>query len=358
MTITTLTEAFNLSCSANSYALARSGTGTIPVGSLFYVGQYGSGGSWSIDQSFLHFDTSAVPREGVTKVKLILPITNVYDGGATLEVRAHAWTSKGAGAYVPGDQIASKQLLGSAVVTGIGDVVIEIDPALVTANFKLMICSSSQANNIAQNGQAGFQNSMTTTGARLVFEGIAPPDPVHEIPLMPGSTYLASYSANYQTSREGGGVVVSQWGWIGQYFGGQYEANQVMIGFDPSSLSGQITTANLVLNIFESYGPITLEVRDHIWVAGSVSSFVPGSQLASKRLAGSLFLEAGRTGEVVIPVNLTGMTAPFKFVLAISDQTNGIAPTADNSVRFTTGRLEVKLAPTNQRRAIRSVYFQ
>ena len=164
------------------------------------------------------------------------------------------------------------------------------------------------------------------------------------VPLMFGTTYLAAYASAYEAAREGGGVVVSQWGWIGQYRGGQYEINQVMIGFDPSSLPGQIATANLVLNIFESYGPITLEVREHSWTAGSPSSFVPGSQLSTKRLAGSVFLASGRTGEVVIPLDVTGMTGPLKFVLAISDQRLGIAPTADNTVRMTAGRLDVEIA--------------
>lgn len=167
---------------------------------------------------------------------------------------------------------------------------------------------------------------------------------IHSVPLMFGTTYLAAYATAYEAAREGDGAVVSQWGWIGQYRGGQYEINQVMIGFDPSSLSGQIAKASLVLNIFESYGPITLEVREHSWTSGSPASFVPGSHLSSKRLAGSLFLEAGRTGEVVIPLDVTGMTGPLKFVLAISDQRLGIAPTDDNTVRMTEGRLEVEIA--------------
>lgn len=162
---------------------------------------------------------------------------------------------------------------------------------------------------------------------------------------------LASYAADYEIARNGTGAVVSQYGWVGQYFSGQYELNLVMASFDPTALSGDFDKASLILTIDESYGNTTVEVREHDWPLG-VTAWVPGVGLADKRLVGSAQVGPGEQRTITIPLTAFDLTKPFKILLTIADQTNGVAPTGDTTLLVTGARLEVTTMPG--RRPLRS----
>lgn len=155
--------------------------------------------------------------------------------------------------------------------------------------------------------------------------------------------YLASYGATYANARNGQDVVIAEYPWIGQYRGGSFEVNQVGLSFNQSSLPGPALEANLILTVAESYGA-TIQVREHDWTTGAISSFIPGGQLASKRLLGSVTVADGFTGEITIPLNVIGRRSPFKVILSIADQANNVAPTDDDTILFSNARLEVVAA--------------
>lgn len=179
-------------------------------------------------------------------------------------------------------------------------------------------------------------------------------DPTHVLPIQAGATFVSAYSTDYQQAREGIGAVVSEYPWIGQYNSGyQYEVNQVMTSFSTASLSGSIVEARLVLNVVDSYGQSTLEVRKHDWIANDPTSFVAGSNLASKTLHGTYLVSPGTSGEIVIGLENLGSTDPLKFVFCISDQTNNVAPIDDNTILISDARLEIR-----SRRMPRSTYIQ
>lgn len=159
-----------------------------------------------------------------------------------------------------------------------------------------------------------------------------------------GSTlFLASYASTYPVARIGAGAVVSDWPWIGQYFSGQYEVNQVFGSFDTTSLSGQIVEATLTMTVLESYGDTVLEVREHDWPA-TTAAFVPGDLLNGKRLVGSAPLGPGGERDISIPLGPIDQLRPFKFLMTISDQTNNVAPTGDTTLIVDNVRLTVTVA--------------
>lgn len=162
---------------------------------------------------------------------------------------------------------------------------------------------------------------------------------------------LASYAAGYANARNGIGVVVSQYPWVGQYFGGQYELNLVMASFNPTALGGTFDKASLILTVDESYGTTTVEVREHDWPVGT-TAWVPGAGLAGKRLVGSAQVGPGGLRTVTIPLTSFDLTKPFKILLTIADQTNGVAPTGDTTLLVSAARLDVTTAPG--RRPLRS----
>lgn len=157
--------------------------------------------------------------------------------------------------------------------------------------------------------------------------------------------FVATNEGSYAAAREGSGVskYISQYGWVGQYFGGNYEVNQVFAGFDLSSLPANavITAAKLTLTISESYGTTVVEVRQHDFQANSINAFVAGSQLANKPLLGGANINDGFIGTVA--VDLTGLTRVglAKFVLASTTQRTGTAPTGDTTTRVTAAKLDV-----------------
>lgn len=155
--------------------------------------------------------------------------------------------------------------------------------------------------------------------------------------------FLASYGATFANARNGQDVVIAEYPWIGQYFSGTYEVNQVGLSFVQTSLPGPALEANLILTVSESYGA-TIQVREHDWTTGSTSSFVTGAQLATKRLLGSATVADGFTGELSIPLNVIGRRSPFKVILSIADQANNVAPTGDDTILFSNARLEVVAA--------------
>lgn len=166
---------------------------------------------------------------------------------------------------------------------------------------------------------AATLNSTTTVQSGTIY-------PVH-----PTVLNIGSYAANYENARQGAGLVNGQFGWVGQYWnGGQYEINQVMLGFDLTGLPNKkITKAELRFNVNEAYGQNTIEARIHDWV--DVTSFVPGNQLDTKPLLGSLGVNSNQTGNKAMA--LTGLPhgAFVKLVLAGADQRTGTPPVDDDT---------------------------
>ncbi|WP_312084693.1 hypothetical protein [Brevundimonas sp.] len=160
--------------------------------------------------------------------------------------------------------------------------------------------------------------------------------------------FVATNEATFAAAREGSGVskYISQYGWVGQYYGGNYEVNQVFAGFDLSSLpaNAQITAAKLTLTIAESFGTTVVEVRQHDFANNSINAFVAGSQLASKPMLGGTVVNNGFIGTVAI--DLTGLTRDglAKFVLASTSQRTGTAPTGDTTTRVTAAKLDITYA--------------
>lgn len=157
--------------------------------------------------------------------------------------------------------------------------------------------------------------------------------------------FVATNEATYAAAREGSGVskYISQYGWVGQYFGGTYEVNQVFAGFDLSGLpaNAQITAAKLTLTIAESFGTTVVEVRQHDFTNNSINAFVAGSQLANKPMLGGAVVNSGFIGSIAI--DLTGLTRDglAKFVLASTTQRTGAAPTGDTTTRVTAAKLDI-----------------
>lgn len=157
--------------------------------------------------------------------------------------------------------------------------------------------------------------------------------------------FVATNETTYAAAREGSGVskYISQFGWVGQYFGGSYEVNQVFVGFDLAGLptNAVITAAKLTLTIAESFGTTVVEVRQHDFQNNNINAFVAGSQLASKQQLGSTVVNNGFIGTAAI--DLTGLTRDglAKFVLASTSQRTGTAPTGDTTTRVTAATLEV-----------------
>jgi len=156
---------------------------------------------------------------------------------------------------------------------------------------------------------------------------------------------LASYASTYASARNGVGVVVSQFPWIGQYraSASQFELNLVMASFDPTALGGVFDKASLILTVDESYGTTTVEVREHDWPIG-ITAWVPGAGLAAKRLVGSAQVGPGGQRTVTIPLVAFDLTKQFKILLTIADQTNGVAPTGDTTLLVSSARLDVTTA--------------
>jgi hypothetical protein len=123
--------------------------------------------------------------------------------------------------------------------------------------------------------------------------------------------------------------------------------NQVMVAFDTTVLPSEIAAASLVLTVEESYGNTTVEVREHDWPENA-SAFVPGAQLASKRLVGNAQVGPGGQRIVTIPLSAVSRQTPFKVVLTIADQTNNIAPTGDTTLLVTSARLDVTVASSRR----------
>lgn len=157
--------------------------------------------------------------------------------------------------------------------------------------------------------------------------------------------FAASTEATYAAAREGGnGRYVSEFGWIGQYFGGgPFEVNQVFASFDLSGLptNALITGAKLIVTARESYGNHTVEVRSSAFTPGAATSFVPGSGLAAKPLLGSTAFADGFDFERQI--SLSGFTREnlANLVLAGAAQRTGTAPTGDTTTRIDSARLEI-----------------
>lgn len=165
---------------------------------------------------------------------------------------------------------------------------------------------------------------------------------------------LASYATEYAEAAAGGGAVVSEWPWIGQYHAtnpSQFEINQVMVEFDTASAIGDFVSAALAVTVEASYDSTLLEAREHDWTPDA-SAFVPGIALGSKRLLGSVAVGPGGQREITIALSQFDLTRPLKIVLAIADQRLGVAPTGDTTLLATDARLVVTTAPP--RRPLRS----
>lgn len=162
---------------------------------------------------------------------------------------------------------------------------------------------------------------------------------------------LASYSSNYAFAQAGDGVVVAAYPWIGQYRSSTYELSQVFAAFDTGGLSGGFVSANLILTVDESYDTTIVEVRQHDWAA-DITAWVPGADLASKPLLGSVQVAPGGRRDITIPVSAFALTAPLKIVLAIADQRNNVTPTGDTTLLVSNARLTVTTEPA--RRASRT----
>lgn len=169
------------------------------------------------------------------------------------------------------------------------------------------------------------------------------------VTLSSSSTLFAATSEpTYAAAREGTGtnLYASELGWIGQYFGGNYDVNQVFASFDLSSIpaGATISAAKLILTVPESYGSFTVEARASAFTPGNAASFVPGSGLAAKTLLGSGAMTAGFdvTREIVV----TGATRAnlASIVLHGSGQRTNTAPTGDTTTRVTAVKLEVTWA--------------
>lgn len=159
---------------------------------------------------------------------------------------------------------------------------------------------------------------------------------------------LSAYSNVYTEAREGAGAVLGEWPWVGQYRGGgQFDVTQVAMAFSTATLTGSFVKATLSLTVEESYGNTTVEVREHDWPA-SASAFVPGTGLTSKPLVGSVQVGPGGRRDVSITLSAFDLKKPFKILLVISDQTNGVAPTGDTTLLVTAARLEITTAPSRR----------
>lgn len=158
------------------------------------------------------------------------------------------------------------------------------------------------------------------------------------------SLALSSYAPDYAPARAGNGVVASEWPWIGQYRAtDQFEINQVMAAFDTTGVTGGLMSATLTITVDESYGNTTLEVREHDW-APDASAFVPGADLAAKRLLGSVTVAPGGRRDVSIALAAFDLTRPLKVVLAIADQRLGVEPAGDTTLLVSDASLAVTTA--------------
>lgn len=157
--------------------------------------------------------------------------------------------------------------------------------------------------------------------------------------------FAASTEATYAAAREGGnGRYVSEFGWIGQYYGGgPFEVNQVFASFDLSGLpaNAQITSAKLIVAARESYGNHTVEVRSSTFTPGAATSFVAGSGLAAKTLLGSTAFADGFDFERQIVLSGFTRESLASLVLAGAAQRTGTAPTGDTTTRIDSAKLEI-----------------
>lgn len=166
------------------------------------------------------------------------------------------------------------------------------------------------------------------------------------ITLNPTATlFAASAEATYASARAGGpNLYASEFGWIGQYFGGSYEVNQVFARFDLSGLPANalITGAKLILTVPESYGTHTVEAREApAFTAGNAAAFIPGANLAARTLLGSTnFVSAfGITREIALTnFSRAGLA---NVVLHGAAQRTNTAPTGDTTTRVDSVKLEL-----------------
>lgn len=163
--------------------------------------------------------------------------------------------------------------------------------------------------------------------------------------VLAASMAVSSYAAVYADAAAGAGATVSEWYWIGQYPAtDQFEVNQVMAAFDTTGVTGGLMSAVLTITVDESYGNTILEVREHDW-AQDASAFVPGVVLSSKRLLGSASVAPGGQRDITITLAAFDLTRPLKIVLAIADQSLGVAPAGDTTLLVSDAHLSVTTAP-------------
>jgi len=159
------TDVLSITANDGDYAIAREGTGTnVYLNDLYWVGQY-LGGGHDVNQTFLGFDiASAIPFENeITSAKLVLTVNEAY-GLAVAEVRAHAWTSDGVTAFVPGSQLASKPLLGSTTISAGNSGEIVIDLTVVDrATERIVLSAAAQRLGVPTTDDDTFR----VTNARL-----------------------------------------------------------------------------------------------------------------------------------------------------------------------------------------------
>lgn len=151
------------------YSDARAGLGAFS-GGLLWVGQYFSGSQYEICQSFLTFDTSSIPPGAIANAKIVLAVAENY-GASLIEARQHTFSAD-ASAFIPGTDLASKTLLGSAPISGAVAADFEL-PVTISRSptFQVALSTADQRTGTPPIAD----NSLRITGAHLVYDLVEGP---------------------------------------------------------------------------------------------------------------------------------------------------------------------------------------
>lgn len=150
---------------AVTYPNARQGT-DVTVSEYGWIGQYQSS-EFEVNQVMAGFATNAFAS--ISEARLVLTVQESF--GLTLEVREHDWTAASISSFVPGDSLASKNLLASvAIEEGFtGEISIPVSAFALDGSLKLILCDANQTAGVAPTGD----DTMLVSNARLELIAVA-----------------------------------------------------------------------------------------------------------------------------------------------------------------------------------------